>query len=53
MTKQIRMDESKLAIISIAGVGISVASVVIWLQIAALIVSIIAGILAIRKHFKG
>lgn len=52
MTKLIDMTETKLALISIFGFGVSLATVNQILQTCVLIVSLIAGILAIIKHFK-
>ena len=54
-----KMDESKLAIISVLGASISIASVIQYMQVAALatailsgLVGIVSGFLALRKHFK-
>ena len=46
------MTEEKLAFISLSTFGLSLANVNQILQCGVLIVGLISGILAIRKHFK-
>jgi len=49
---KIEMHESKLALISVLGWGLSLTTINQWLQLCVLLVSLIAGILAIIKHFR-